>query len=80
LPTFYNPVNHAKEVGRTIERSPRARPQFAALGRAGLARFERDVLAQAGAKYVIVGLGINDIAFPAFPLTPPSEMSVLRRS
>jgi lysophospholipase L1-like esterase len=40
---------------------------------AGLARFERDVLAQAGVRYVIVGLGINDILFPAFPFTPPSE-------
>jgi len=44
----------------------------AALGQAGLARFERDVLAQAGVKYVIVGLGINDIAFPG-SLTPPTE-------
>ena len=44
-----------------------------ALGEAGLARFERDVLAQAGVRYVIVGLGINDILFPAFPFTPPSE-------
>src|SRR5205085_6021711 len=35
-----------------------------ALGEAGLARFERDVLAQAGVKYVIVGLGVNDILFP----------------
>jgi lysophospholipase L1-like esterase len=40
---------------------------------AGLARFERDVLDQAGVRYVIVGLGINDILFPAFPFTPPSE-------
>jgi lysophospholipase L1-like esterase len=43
-----------------------------ALGPAGLERFERDVLAQAGVKYVIVGLGINDIAFPG-SLTPPKE-------
>ena len=43
------------------------------LGQAGLARFERDVLSQAGVKYVLVGLGINDILFPAFPFTPPSE-------
>jgi lysophospholipase L1-like esterase len=43
-----------------------------ALGEAGLARFERDVLAQAGVKYVFVGLGINDIAFPG-SLTPPAE-------
>jgi lysophospholipase L1-like esterase len=48
-------------------------PFGAALGEAGLARFERDVLAQAGVRYVIVGLGINDILFPAFPFTPPSE-------
>jgi lysophospholipase L1-like esterase len=43
-----------------------------ALGQAGLARFDRDVLAQAGVKYVVVGLGINDIAFPG-SLTPLSE-------
>ena len=48
-------------------------PFGAALGQAGLARFDRDVLAQAGVQYVIVGLGINDIAFPAFPFTAPSE-------
>jgi lysophospholipase L1-like esterase len=48
-------------------------PYGAALGQAGLVRFERDVLAQAGVKYVIVGLGINDIAFPG-SLTPLSEM------
>jgi lysophospholipase L1-like esterase len=48
-------------------------PFGAALGEAGLARFERDVLDQAGVKYVILGLGINDILFPAFPFTPPSE-------
>jgi len=48
-------------------------PFGAALGEAGLARFERDVLAQAGVKHVIVGLGINDILFPAFLFTPPGE-------
>jgi lysophospholipase L1-like esterase len=48
-------------------------PFGGALGEAGLARFERDVLSQAGVKYVIVGLGINDILFPAFPFTPPSQ-------
>lgn len=47
-------------------------PFGAALGPAGLARFERDVLAQAGVRYVIVGLGINDIAFPG-SLTPLTE-------
>jgi lysophospholipase L1-like esterase len=44
----------------------------AALGQAGLTRFERDVLAQAGVKYVVVGLGINDIVFPG-SLTPATE-------
>ena len=48
-------------------------PFGAGLGQAGLERFERDVLAQAGVRYVIVGLGINDILFPAFPFTPPNE-------
>jgi lysophospholipase L1-like esterase len=48
-------------------------PFGAGLGQAGLARFERDVLTQTGVGYVIVGLGINDILFPAFPFTPPSE-------
>jgi lysophospholipase L1-like esterase len=42
------------------------------LGQAGLRRFDRDVLAQSGVKYVVVGLGINDIAFPG-SLTPASE-------
>lgn len=35
-----------------------------ALGSAGLARYDRDVLEQAGVRYVILGLGINDILFP----------------
>ena len=44
-------------------------PQFSkqfggTLGEAGLSRFQRDVLDQSGVRYVIVGLGINDIAFP----------------
>jgi lysophospholipase L1-like esterase len=34
------------------------------LGPAGVARFERDVLAQSGIKYVILALGVNDILFP----------------
>lgn len=40
-------------------------PQFGNLfGPAALARFDRDVLAQAGVAYVIVLLGINDIGHP----------------
>jgi lysophospholipase L1-like esterase len=60
---------------RLLHDSPKGtnNPFGAGLGQAGLARFERDVLAQAGVKYVIVGLGINDILFPAFPFTPASE-------
>ncbi len=48
-------------------------PFGAALGESGLARYERDVVEQPGVKYVFVALGINDIAFPAFPFTPPAE-------
>lgn len=43
-----------------------------ALGQAGVARFERDVLAQAGVKYVILALGVNDILFPG-SFIPPTE-------
>ena len=35
-----------------------------ALGQSGLARFDRDVLAQAGVKYVVLALGVNDMLFP----------------
>jgi lysophospholipase L1-like esterase len=48
-------------------------PYGAALGQAGLTRFQRDVLDQSGVKYVFVCLGINDIVFPAFPFTPSTE-------
>ncbi|HEX3761162.1 MAG TPA: SGNH/GDSL hydrolase family protein [Kofleriaceae bacterium] len=49
-------------------------PQFDNLfGPAGLARFDRDVLAQAGVAYVIVLLGINDIAHPGSS-APDSEI------
>ena len=34
------------------------------LGQSGLRRFDRDVAAQAGVKYVILALGVNDILFP----------------
>ena len=34
------------------------------LGEAGVERFERDVLSQAGVKYVIVKLGVNDLVHP----------------
>src|SRR5690349_7381540 len=43
-----------------------------ALGQSGVARFERDVLAQAGVKYVILALGVNDMLFPG-AFIPPTE-------
>jgi lysophospholipase L1-like esterase len=60
---------------RLLYDSPKSadNPFGAGLGQAGVARFERDVLAQTGVRYVIVGLGINDILFPAFSFTSPSE-------
>jgi lysophospholipase L1-like esterase len=60
---------------RLLNDSPRTpdNPFGAALGQAGMVRFDRDVLAQARVKYVILSLGINDIAFPAFSFTPPGE-------
>jgi lysophospholipase L1-like esterase len=60
---------------RLLHDSPKRadNPFGGALGQSGLARYERDVLSQAGVRYVIVGLGINDILFPGFPFTPPSE-------
>jgi hypothetical protein len=42
-------------------------------GESALARFDRDVLAQPGARYVIVLLGINDIGHPASGTAPASE-------
>jgi lysophospholipase L1-like esterase len=60
---------------RLLHDSPKGadNPFGGALGQSGLARYERDVLSQAGVRYVVVGLGINDILFPGFPFTPPSE-------
>jgi lysophospholipase L1-like esterase len=49
-----------------------------ALGQAGLTRFERDVLGQAGVKFIVVGLGINDIAFPG-SLSPATEPMTAER-
>jgi lysophospholipase L1-like esterase len=36
------------------------------VGAGALARFDRDVLAQSGVKYVIIGFGINDLGLPLF--------------
>jgi lysophospholipase L1-like esterase len=60
---------------RLLNDSPKVpgNPFGAALGQAGVIRFERDVLAQSGVKYVFMVLGVNDILFPAFPFTPSTE-------
>jgi len=44
-------------------------------GPAGLARFDRDVLAQPGVQYVIVLLGINDIGHPGANAPASDEVS-----
>jgi lysophospholipase L1-like esterase len=44
----------------------------ARLGDSGVGRFDRDAIAQAGVKYVILALGINDILFPG-TFIPASE-------
>lgn len=51
---------------RLLKDSPvQARDRFgSALGQSGLARFDRDVIGQAGVRFVILALGINDITFP----------------
>ncbi|MEP7308558.1 MAG: SGNH/GDSL hydrolase family protein [Acidobacteriota bacterium] len=46
------------------------RPGF---GVSALARFDRDVLGQAGVRWMTVLLGINDITFPAVPGASPDE-------
>jgi lysophospholipase L1-like esterase len=46
------------------------RPGF---GISALARFDRDVLAHAGVRWMTVLLGINDITFPAVPGAAPTE-------
>lgn len=47
--------------GNRLLRDPGEQPLF---GKAGLARFDRDVLATAGVRYLVVLIGINDIGHP----------------
>jgi lysophospholipase L1-like esterase len=42
----------------------------------GLERFDRDVIAQTGVRWVTVLLGINDIGFMGLPFQPPGESPV----
>jgi len=50
-------------IGNRLLR-PSAGPVSLLLGPAGLARFDRDVLTQAGVRYLIVQLGVNDLGAP----------------
>src|SRR5690606_27305501 len=43
------------------------------LGTSGLARFDRDVLARAGVRWIVLLEGINDITFSALPRAPEEE-------
>jgi lysophospholipase L1-like esterase len=67
-------LNQGLIGNRLLKDSPEdaALPFGAALGEAGLKRFERDVLGQAGVRYVIECLGINDVTFPG-SFTPSTE-------
>jgi lysophospholipase L1-like esterase len=56
--------------GNRLLRDPAANPLA---GAAALARFDRDVLATAGAGYVVVLLGINDIGAPGTASTPADQ-------
>ena len=49
-----------------------------ALGQAGVRRFERDVLAQPGVKYVLLALGVNDILFPGVFIPAGESVSAER--
>lgn len=54
----------ARQLGGPSPLGPVFEQLGPSLGESGLARFERDVLAQTGVKYVILALGVNDILFP----------------
>jgi len=66
LSDSHSPGQAGGPFGATLERYGDA------LGQAGLARYQRDVLDQAGARYVVLVLGINDILFPG-QFIPASE-------
>lgn len=56
--------------GNRLLRDPHDQPLY---GKAGLARFDREVLATAGVRYLIMLIGINDVGHPGFGTTPSSE-------
>lgn len=60
---------------RLLKDSPQQVPESpfgAGLGEAVLARLDRDALKQPGVRFIIVAIGVNDIAFPG-SFTPPDE-------
>jgi lysophospholipase L1-like esterase len=61
--------------GNRLLRDPGEQPLF---GKAALARFDRDVIATAGAQYLIVLIGINDIGHPGTGTIPLSESVTLQ--
>jgi lysophospholipase L1-like esterase len=56
--------------GNRLLRDPGDQPLF---GRAALARFDRDVIATAGVRTMVVLIGINDIGHPGTGAIPASE-------
>jgi lysophospholipase L1-like esterase len=62
-------LNEALTGNRVLHPAPEGISFF---GPAALARFDRDVLGQAGVKYLVVLLGLNDIAQTGV-VAPPSE-------
>ena len=67
-----NDIQGARQLGGPPPLGPVFEQLGPALGEAGLKRFERDVLSQTEVKYVIIGLGVNDILFPG-TFVPASE-------
>ncbi len=56
--------------GNRLLRDPGTQPLF---GKAALARFDRDVLATSGVRYMVLLIGINDIGHPGTGSAPASE-------
>ena len=63
------------EIGVLDEGIAGARILHDITGPSALARLDRDVLAQSGAKYVIVSIGTNDIGLTFFPRRPNEEVT-----
>jgi lysophospholipase L1-like esterase len=64
IKTTFGVLNEGIIGNRLLEDSPTQTRFGSALGQAGLRRFQRDVLTQAGVRYVFMALGVNDMIFP----------------